>query len=56
MGLRPAYDKRDKLKEKAKNSYQSVKHAVTHPKETGKKAANYVKKNPDEAAALEDQM
>lgn len=51
-GAKAAYDKRDKLRERAVGVYQSDKHAVTHPKETGKKIANYIKKNPDEAAAV----
>lgn len=51
-GAKAAYDKRDKLRERAVGVYQSAKHAVTHPKETGKKIANYIKKNPDEAAAV----
>ena len=51
-GAKAAYDKRDKLRERAVGVYQSAKHAVTHPKETGKKIANYIRRNPDEAAAV----
>lgn len=51
-GAKAAYDKRDKLRERAIGIYQSAKHAVTHPKETGKKIANYIRRNPDEAAAV----
>lgn len=51
-GAKAAYDKKDKLRERAIGVYQSAKNAITHPKETGKKIANYIKKNPDEAAAV----
>lgn len=31
---------------------KGIKHAVTNPKETGKKVGKYIKDNPDEAAVL----
>lgn len=38
-----------KVTDKVKEIGKSIEHTVTHPKETGKKVVEYVKKHPDEA-------
>ena len=42
-----------KVTDKVKEIGKSIEHTVTHPKETGKKVVEYVKKHPDEAIILE---
>lgn len=41
-----------KVTDKVKEIGKSIEHTVTHPKETGKKVVEYVKKHPDEAIIL----
>lgn len=41
-----------KVTDKVKEIGKSIEHTVTHPKETGKKVVEYVKKHPDEAIVL----
>ena len=41
-----------KVTDKVKEIGKSIEHTVTHPKETGKKVVEYVKKHQDEAIIL----
>lgn len=47
-----SYKRFSKVTDKVKEIGKSIEHTVTHPKETGKKVVEYVKKHPDEAIIL----
>lgn len=42
----------EKISAGIKKTGKSIGHAITHPKETGKKIGSYIKKHPDEAIVL----